>query len=38
MQRVLIIEDNEQNMYLISFILKKHGYSIIKAKKRYGRP
>lgn len=32
MARILIIEDNESNIYLISFILKKHGYSVIEAK------
>jgi len=31
MKKILIIEDNQQNMYLISFILKKHGYNVIKA-------
>ena len=32
MKRILIIEDNESNIYLISFILKKHGYEVIKAR------
>lgn len=32
MKRVLVIEDNETNMYLISFILKKNEYEIIGAK------
>ena len=31
MKNVLIIEDNEQNMYLISFILEKHGYNVLRA-------
>jgi CheY-like chemotaxis protein len=31
MKTILIIEDNESNMYLISFILKKHGYGILQA-------
>lgn len=30
-KRILIVEDNENNMYLISFILKKGGYEIIQA-------
>ena len=32
MKRILIIEDNESNIYLISFILKKHGYDVIEAR------
>jgi two-component system, cell cycle response regulator DivK len=28
---VLVIEDNEQNMYLVNFILEKHGYQVIQA-------
>ena len=32
MKRILIIEDNESNIYLISFILKKHGYGVIEAR------
>jgi len=31
MFKVLVIEDNEQNMYLIEFMLKKHNYEVIKA-------
>ncbi len=30
--RLLIIEDNEQNLYLLTFILEKHGYEVIQAK------
>jgi len=30
-QKILIIEDNEQNMYLVNFILEKHGYRVIQA-------
>jgi len=30
--KILIIEDNEANIYLISFILKKYGYSVIEAR------
>ena len=29
---ILIIEDNEQNMYLLTFLLKKNGYSVIQAE------
>lgn len=29
--KILIIEDNEQNMYLMTYILEKSGYSIIQA-------
>ena len=29
--KVLIIEDNEQNMYLLTFLLEKHGYEVIQA-------
>jgi len=31
MKKVLVVEDNEKNMYLISFILKKNGYEVIEA-------
>jgi two-component system, cell cycle response regulator DivK len=27
-RKILIIEDNEQNLYLIKFILERHGYEI----------
>lgn len=29
--KVLVIEDNEQNMYLVTFIFKKHGYQVLQA-------
>ena len=32
MKRILVVEDNETNMYLIRFILKKKGYEVIEAK------
>ena len=32
MKRVLLIEDNEANLYLIRFILEKNGLSVIIAK------
>jgi CheY-like chemotaxis protein len=28
---ILYIEDNEQNMYLVTFILEKHGYQVYSA-------
>lgn len=31
-QKVLYIEDNEQNMYLVTFILEKHGYEVHAAQ------
>jgi len=32
MKRILVVEDNETNMYLISFILKKNNYEVIEAR------
>ncbi len=29
--RILMIEDNEQNRYLATFLLKQHGYEIVSA-------
>jgi two-component system, cell cycle response regulator DivK len=29
--KILVIEDNEQNMYLVTFILEKHGYQVAQA-------
>jgi two-component system cell cycle response regulator DivK len=31
-KKVLVVEDNEKNMYLISFILGKMGHNVITAK------
>jgi two-component system cell cycle response regulator DivK len=32
MQRtILLIEDNEQNRYLVSYLLEKHGYTVVCA-------
>lgn len=30
--KILVIEDNEQNIYLVTFILEKHGYEVIQAR------
>lgn len=30
-KRILYIEDNEQNMYLVTFLLQTHGYTVIPA-------
>ena len=30
--KVLIIEDNEQNLYLSTFLLEKHGYEVFQAR------
>lgn len=32
MKTILIIEDNEQNLYLLTFILEKHGYHVKTAQ------
>lgn len=29
---ILVIEDNEQNRYLVTFILEKHGYQVVQAR------
>jgi two-component system cell cycle response regulator DivK len=31
-KKVLVIEDNSQNLYLITFILEKNGYSVVSAR------
>lgn len=31
-RKILIIEDNEQNLYLIRFILKANGYEVVAAR------
>ena len=33
MAKILIIEDNEQNLYLETFILQKNGHEVIEARK-----
>ena len=32
MKRVLVIEDNENNLYLVRFILEKNGYEVLEAR------
>ena len=32
MKKILVIEDNEQNLYLVSFILEKNGYEVFSAR------
>jgi CheY-like chemotaxis protein len=29
---VLVIEDNEQNLYLMCFLLQKHGFTVVEAR------
>ena len=29
--KMLLIEDNEQNRYLVTFLLEKHGYAVVAA-------
>ena len=31
-KKILIIEDNEQNLYLLTFMLEKEGYEILQAR------
>lgn len=30
--RILVIEDNEQNIYLLTYLLEKYGYQVIQAR------
>jgi len=32
MKRILVVEDNETNLYLVRFILEKSGYKVIEAR------
>jgi len=31
-QKILVIEDNEQNLYLLTFILENKGYEVVQAR------
>lgn len=31
-KRILVIEDNEQNLYLVTFLLERSGYQVLPAK------
>ena len=31
-ETILVIEDNEQNMYLTTFLLEKNGYEVVQAR------
>jgi two-component system cell cycle response regulator DivK len=30
--KILVIEDNEQNLYLVSFLLQSYGYEVVQAR------
>ncbi len=30
--KILVVEDNEQNLYLVTYMLEKHGYEVIQAR------
>ena len=32
MKKVLVVEDNEDNLYLIRFVLEENGYEVIEAR------
>jgi two-component system cell cycle response regulator DivK len=32
-KKILVIEDNEQNLYLVNFILEQSGYQVIQARR-----
>ncbi len=34
-RKILVIEDNEQNIYLMTFILKNNGYEVVQASNGY---
>ena len=32
MKKILIVEDNERNLYMIKFMLEQNGYQVVEAK------
>lgn len=32
MKKILVIEDNEQNLYLVTYLLEKNGYEVVPAR------
>lgn len=32
MKKILVIEDNENNLYLMRFLLEKNGYNVVEAR------
>ncbi len=32
MEKILVIEDNEQNLYLVTYLLEKNGYEVVPAR------
>ena len=30
--KILVIEDNDQNLYLVTFLLEKHGFAVVAAR------
>ncbi len=30
--KILVIEDNDQNLYMVTYLLEKHGYEVIAAR------
>jgi two-component system cell cycle response regulator DivK len=34
-QKLLVIEDNEQSLYMMTFILTQHGYEVVQARNGY---
>ncbi len=32
MKKILVVEDNENNLYMMKFLLENHGYKVVEAK------
>ncbi len=30
--KILVIEDNEQNIYMVTYLLEKHGFTVVQAR------